>query len=142
MIRFAVVLAVGLASTGAHAQYKCTGSDGKVTFQQAPCTGGTSVRAASNGADAPSIGGKALCEIYARKTQVFKDPESIRLNLVSYAGARTVTIGEQVIVSRAYTLLINAKNSYGAYEGEKLYTCFLSEDEQRFLRFVRGTDPN
>ncbi len=141
MSRVAVVFAVALACGSAHAQYKCTGADGKVTFQQAPCAGGTPLRPTANGAEPPRIGGKALCEMYARKTSFFKDPESIRLVLVGYAGARTVAIGGHVVVSRSYSLLINGKNSYGAYGGETLYTCFLSQDEQRVLQFVQGVEP-
>ena len=43
-----------LAATGSHAQYKCVGDKGRVTYQQDPCPGGKAVMRGSNRGAAPA----------------------------------------------------------------------------------------
>lgn len=63
-----------------------------------------------------------------------KDPSSARVESVSTWEPKLFTdaSGNQVQVSH-HTLMVNAKNSYGAYAGAKLYDCKLSPDGKRVV---------
>lgn len=108
-------------------------------FQQQPCTdgkrvGGTSSEARSD-AVATASRGATLCEAHARSAAIFADPESLRIGSVQYLGAKPWKLHQELIAARTYGLRINARNAYGAYEGERHYECLLSEDEARVLHF-------
>lgn len=133
---------IACAASSAFAQaYRCT-IDGRTVFQQAPCTGGSRVAgepAAASALPAPSAGA-ALCERHARAPGTFNDPDSLRIGRISYAGARPFVIHQTTIAARTYSLVINARNPYGGYDGDTVYECQLSEDEARVLKFGRAQD--
>lgn len=118
--------------------YRCD-VGGRVVFQQQPCNDGKRVDGASPIArsdSAPAAArGAALCEAHARSATTFADPESLRIGSVQYLGAKPWKLHQELIAARTYGLRINARNAFGAYEGERLYECLLSEDEARVLHF-------
>jgi len=63
-----------------------------------------------------------------------KDPASAKIEGVGKPEGTTVKVGLQPIAAKKYPVLLNAKNSYGAYAGAKLYYCYLSIDDQRVLQ--------
>ncbi|MDH4059180.1 MAG: hypothetical protein OEU94_00050 [Aquincola sp.] len=136
----ATVLAVAVLPVWAQA-YRCT-IGARIVFQQTPCTGGSKVASEPgppSAAPAPSAGA-ALCERHARAAGTFNDPDSLRIGRIRYAGARKLVIHETTIAARTYSLVINARNAYGGYDGDAVYECQLSEDEGRVLKFVRAAD--
>jgi hypothetical protein len=50
-------------------------------------------------------------------------------------------VHEELIAARTYGLRINAPNSSGGFDGERLYECLLSEDEARVLHFGAAPVP-
>jgi hypothetical protein len=116
--------------------------NGRVTFQQQPCTDGRRVGSAEpspQSAAAPR--GAALCEAHARTSAGFPDPDSLRVSSIRYTGAKPWRVHSELIAARTYTLQINARNRSGGYDGESPFECLLSEDEARVLHFGAGPVP-
>lgn len=136
------LLALALPLAAAAQAYRCD-VGGRVVFQQQPCTDGRRVSGTSSDARseaAPTASrGATVCEAHARATTTFADPESLRIGSVQYLGAKPWKLHQELIAARTYGLRINARNAYGAYEGERLYECLLSEDEARVLQFRPAT---
>jgi hypothetical protein len=71
---------------------------------------------------------KALCIKTAMDK--LKDPESARVTEVQRIGARNIElVGGAWAVRILYQMNINAKNSYGGYEGKKLWQCDYTQGE-------------
>jgi hypothetical protein len=124
--------------------YRCN-VNGRVTFQQQPCTDGTRLPGAvGDAAESPAaapLRGAALCESHARSAAVFADPQDLRIASVRYLGAKAWRVHSELIAARSYGLRINPRNRYGGYDGESLFECLLSEDEARVLHFGAGPVP-
>jgi hypothetical protein len=123
--------------------YRCE-VNGRVTFQQQPCTDGKRVpgtggASTDSGAAAPR--GAALCESHARGSPVFPDPQDLRIASVRFLGAKAWRVHSELIAARTYGLRINPRNREGGYDGERLFECLLSEDESRVLHFGAGPVP-
>jgi Domain of unknown function (DUF4124) len=130
-----VLLALSPATSSAQA-YRCE-VNGRAVFQQQPCTDGRRVQNTTelpSGASAAPRGA-ALCEAHARSSAGFPDPQGLRIASVRYAGAKAWRVHEELIAARTYGLRVNAPNSSGGFDGERLYECLLSEDEARVLHF-------
>jgi Domain of unknown function (DUF4124) len=123
--------------------YRCD-VNGRVTFQQQPCTDGKRVPG-TGGAAADSVAaaprGAALCEAHARSPSVFPDPQDLRIASVRFLGAKAWRVHSELIAARTYGLRINPRNREGGYDGERLFECLLSEDESRVLHFGAGPVP-
>jgi len=132
------LLALLLPLAAAAQAYRCE-AGGRVFFQQQPCTDGKRVSGTASEARSHAVptatSGASLCEAHARSATTFADPESLRIGSVQYLGAKPWKLHQELIAARTYGLRINARNAYGAYEGERLYECLLSEDEARVLHF-------
>lgn len=74
---------------------------------------------------------KAVCE--AKTRAAMKDPESARIKSISRAGPSLQRLAGRSFYGISYDMNVNAKNSYGAYTGEKLYNCVFAMDERTFL---------
>jgi hypothetical protein len=140
-----VVLAALSWPVSADAQtYRCD-VNGRITFQQQPCTDGECVPGtggvAAEPAGAASLRGAALCESHARSATVFPDPLDMRIASVRFLGAKAWRVHSELIAARSYGLRINPRNRYGGYDGESLFECLLSEDEARVLHFGAGPVP-
>ena len=136
---FAAIVALALSSSpllAAAQSYRCE-VNGRITFQQQPCTDGKRVPgtggAAAEGVAVPR--GAALCEAHARSSSVFPDPQDLRIASVRFLGAKAWRVHSELIAARSYGLRINPRNRYGGYDGESLFECLLSEDEARVLHF-------
>jgi hypothetical protein len=132
------LLALLLPLAAAAQAYRCD-AGGRIVFQQQPCTDGKRVSGNSSETRSDAVPtasrGASLCEAHARSATTFADPESLRIGSVQYLGAKPWKLHQELIAARTYGLRINARNAYGAYEGERLYECLLSEDEARVLHF-------
>lgn len=132
------VLPLLLPLAAAAQAYRCD-VGGRVVFQQQPCMDGKRVGGAPSDARSDTVPtasrGATVCEAHARSGTTFADPESLRIGSVQYLGAKPWKLHQELIAARTYGLRINARNAYGAYEGERLYECLLSEDEARVLTF-------
>ncbi|MDP2263277.1 MAG: hypothetical protein Q8K24_08975 [Hydrogenophaga sp.] len=64
----------------------------------------------------------------------FKDPASARIESAATWGSTTHTNAAGAAVPAArHTLIVNARNSYGAYAGAQIFECLLTLDEKRVL---------
>lgn len=70
----------------------------------------------------------------ARVTALLKDPESARFGNTIRMGAELDPRDGMLIPSVMYTVMVNAKNSYGGYTGSKPYLCVFSANEKQFTR--------
>jgi hypothetical protein len=130
------------ASTSAQT-YRCE-VNGRVTFQQQPCTDGKKVQGATTAAgdgNVPALRGAALCEARARSSALFVDPQDLRIASARFVGAKGWRVHSELIAARAYSLRINPRNREGGYDGETAFECLLSEDEARVLYFGAGSAP-
>jgi len=109
------------------------------TFSQTPCAGGAASAPLSREAaadPAPVVQGKELCASAGLRLLGLPDPDSTRIESLVRADAQVIQYAGQPIVARKYRMVINAKNTYGAYEGARAYACYLSEDERRVLQMA------
>ncbi|MBC7956290.1 MAG: hypothetical protein H7Y33_10525 [Cytophagales bacterium] len=137
LIRFsspwAVALLFGLPVQGmAQPLYRCGN-----TYSQTPCAPDAAPARISAGAapdQASGASGKDLCATEGVAQMRFPDPESTRVVAVAKGGAEVIQYAGKPLASRKFNITLNTKNEVGAYMGERVYVCYLSEDERRVLK--------
>ncbi|UZZ64524.1 hypothetical protein [Curvibacter phage PCA1] len=123
------------ACVGAQTMYRCGN-----TFSQQPC-GSDAKPIATVGVVQPERAAdpakvsvmQTQCEQWVREKPSWKDRESVKTSMPTRNKLETRTVNGvgQIVVS--YRVLVNAKNSYGAYQGEKTYTCYANRDESKII---------
>lgn len=78
------------------------------------------------------------CVNAIREQYNWKDPDSVRIEGQPLPGVSNRT-GE---TRNCLTLMVNAKNSYGAYSGSKPITCILGTDHQSIIQVHSGYPSN
>ena len=134
LTRLAAGLVAGCIAGAAGAQtlYRCGN-----TYSQTPCAAdAASARVSANAAPDAATGsaGPELCASEGIAQLGFADPESTRVRSVTRAGTEVIQYAGKPMAARRYNLVINTRNSQGAYPGERSYPCYLSEDERRVLK--------
>jgi hypothetical protein len=64
----------------------------------------------------------------------YKDPDSVRIEDVTPAGLDTMEYAGKRILAYKIFITVNAKNSFGGYEGAKIHVCYLSQNDKTALR--------
>ncbi|MET0333433.1 MAG: hypothetical protein ABW190_04115 [Rhizobacter sp.] len=130
---FTMLVAALMAGTaGAQTLYRCGN-----TYSQTPCAAdAASARLSANAAPdvAAGSGGQELCASEGVAQLGFPDPESTRVRSITRAGTEVIQYAGKALAARRYNMVLNTKNSSGAYTGERSYHCYLSEDERRVLK--------
>jgi len=78
------------------------------------------------------------CERKIRSSM--KDPEAARISQGSRMGPSVGYASERIFPEVSYSFKVNGKNSYGAYTGEKLYTCSFDLAEKDIL-YIKEIGP-
>ncbi len=107
------------------------------TYSQTPCAPDAAPARISAGAapeQAAGSSGKELCATEGVALMGFPDPQSTRVQSVSKSGAEAIQYAGKPIAARKYQITLNTKNEVGAYSGDRVYVCYLSEDERRVLK--------
>lgn len=119
---------------------KCTGADGLVMFQDLPCSGsGASKTIKIWSKQVPEEHGdrvqrmKTQCEMLLRQLPAWKDKDSLKFDGFFRGKATTLAVDGQSVMVVEYLTRVNAKNSYGAYVGEKPAICYANIGETRIL---------
>ncbi len=135
-MKLKLVLAVSLlglpAFPMAQQLYRCGN-----TYSQTPCApNATPKRIPTGTAPGQPEGshGKELCATEGVSLLQFPDPESTRIKSVVKAESEVVQYSGQPLAVHRFNMVINTKNSNGAYTGDRVYPCYLSEDERRVLK--------
>ena len=129
-----VVLLVALAaplSCFSQNLYKCGN-----TYSQTPCAPSAEpikVHEDHVGTVSNPGQGQELCRSALPRMAHLNDPYSAVVESVGEARHDTLKIGTEVVMVKRIDVIMNSKNSYGAYTGSKLYRCYVSVDEQRLL---------
>ena len=94
----------------------------------------------STGSEPPAIAIDASTKNAKLQLVVVSIPEHGSVDGTNTRGSATASASnspqpQPYLPAPAPALRINARNAYGAYEGERLYECLLSEDEARVLNF-------
>lgn len=127
------------ASASASAQvYKCPDASGRTVIQQIPCAGGEKMKVPSTGATNADVADTrskaiALCEAALRSAPAWKDRDSVRISRLSRVGFTTVQMHGTTLAVVQYVAAVDAKNSYGAYGGDKPAYCYLNGTESKVL---------
>lgn len=85
-------------------------------------------------AETPIEIGAQTCVAEVPKRIAFRDPDSVRIGAASGGKMEVIDYADRRMPARKYTVMINARNGYGAYDGARPLTCFTSEDGRRILR--------
>lgn len=120
------------ASAFAQPLYRCGN-----TYSQTPCAPEAAPKKLPSGAApeaAAGLQGKELCSSDGIRQLGLPDPESARIGAVVKGGSEVIQYAGKPTVARKYLVTVNAKNVYGAYDGDRVFHCFLSEDERRILK--------
>ena len=128
----------GLWTTAAQAQqmYKC-GS----TYSQTPCAPDAQPKRVDTAAPAervPGLSGYELCAKAAPGASGTPEPESARVQPLGERRSEVIQYAGQSIATHRYELTVDAKTQYGVFSGPQPYSCWLSEDQRRILRFSRA----
>lgn len=142
----ALGLAVALAwltPSSAQAVNKCTGADGKVTYQDALCnSSGSAEKLKYLGSQASNDhAGRvkkmlAQCEAFIRNVPGWKDKYSLQIDSLQRGQFTTLVRDGKTIAVVAYTASVNGKNSYGGYVGAKPAVCYVDAGETRVIDVV------
>lgn len=134
-----LLLVAALFNAQAQKLYRCGNN-----FSQMPCgsadqkviqaRGGESSGSQSYGDRVQAM--KAACIDWIRRVPAWKDRDSVKISDVSRGGAQVITIDDSPLVVVSYTAIVNGKNSYGGYGGEKLYVCYANEQETKIIKGV------
>lgn len=62
-----------------------------------------------------------------------KDPDSMKADTVRRGALSTRKVGDRNLRARGYVAFVNAKNGFGGYTGEKVWTCFMDPADERKL---------
>lgn len=133
--RMAGLLAMAALAAPVIAQplYRC-GS----TYSQTPCgPEATATRTfADTVADRPAGSqAGAACATHAPQVLNVPDPTALRVVSTSASRAEVIQYSGQPVVALRYDLSISTVSPAGVWLAARPYTCFLSEDQQRILRF-------
>ena len=133
--RAAVLLALAALSASASAQkmYRC-GS----TYSQTPCGPAATVTHAPTDAAVDNAGvsqAGAACTAHAPRLLDVPDPAALRVLSTSAGRAEVIQYSGQAVVARRYELRISTVSPAGVWLAARTYSCFLSEDQQRILKF-------
>jgi hypothetical protein len=130
---WALAVLMGWPAQGmAQTLYRCGN-----TYSQTPCAPDAAPARISAGAapeQAAGHSGKDLCATDGVAQMRFPDPDSTRVVAVAQGGAEVIQYAGKPIASRRFNVTLNTKNEVGAYQGERVYACYLSEDERRVLK--------
>jgi len=130
----AVLLAMAALPAPAPAQqmYRC-GS----TYSQTPC--GPTATATRTFSDVPpdkAAGSQgAACAAQAPQLLNVPDPAALRVVSTSASRAEVIQYSGQPVVALRYDLSISTVSPAGVWLAARAYSCFLSEDQQRILKF-------
>lgn len=128
-IGLACVVVAGAAQAGG--LYKCKDANGQTVYSQTQCPG-VDNQAVVLSSTRPATGPNTD-EIVQRCVAHggFKDPGSVKILSVGAMGAEMVTdnaTGTPYVAAKL-PILLNGKNSYGAYAGARVYNCYLSRSD-------------
>jgi hypothetical protein len=119
----------------AHAQqmYKCGN-----TYSQTPCSPEAKVTRLFQGdspAKASKLQGYELCAAAAPGKTSSPEPESARVQPLGQRVSEVIQFSGQALSAHRYDLSVDSKTKFGVYSGPVAYSCWVSEDQARILRF-------
>lgn len=116
-----------------YSQTPCGPEAKKLNVQSTPANEGRAVPETSSERVEENI---KLCEQMLREVPSWKDRESLRVTPVNRL-PRTMVVDingrKREVIS--YTSIVNGKNSYGAYQGERLAMCYFDLEDRNFLGY-------
>ncbi len=110
------------------------------TYSQTPCAPDATARPIFSGAapeKAQGLTGYDLCAAAAPAAAGTPEPESARVRQLSPRKAEVIQYAGQGVAAHRYDLGVDAKTRYGVYSGETPFSCWVSEDQARILKFGR-----
>lgn len=126
-------------SAMAQQMYRCGNA-----YSQSPCDKAAEpakITRDSRSTPQPGLTGKELCKAVIPRAVPLKDPYSARVETIGEPFPEVIKVAGEPIMAQRYDVAMNAKNSFGAYTGSKLYLCYLSEDKTRLLHIVTPPNP-
>lgn len=75
----------------------------------------------------------AACTEWLRNMPSWKDRDSVKIQSVQRIKTDVETINGLPTIIVRYSAIVNAKNSYGGYTGEKSATCYANEQETKIV---------
>lgn len=138
MLNFVAGIVLCMAAFGVQAQhlYRCGNS-----FSQVPCGDDAKIIKTPGVLQPPATpvvperveAMKAACAEWIRAVPAWKDRDSVKILSVTRGKLSIEQIFGSSTVVVNYYVRVNAKNSYGAYSGEKVAVCYANEHETRII---------
>jgi hypothetical protein len=136
---FALVLMLCSVFAPVQAQplYRCGN-----TYSQTPC-GADAQQKNLPSSQAPDAAagtqGYELCVTHARKAMRAPDPASTQARQVGTRTSEVIPFADKSIVAHRYDIEIEPRLASGMYGNPVAYSCWLSEDQRRVLKFGMGS---
>ena len=130
-----IAIALFAGSVGAQTMYRC----GK-SFSQEPCrpvakvVTKAAVQPSKNTLSAEDL--SAITEQCRQKISAlpdWKDRDSLKFGSIYPSVTQTRIVQGVPMIVRSRTFMVNAKNSYGAYTGDKPAFCYADEEETKVV---------
>lgn len=119
-----------------YSQTQCAPDAKKLEVDSAPISGNRNAPRTSPEKIEQNI---KLCERALREIPEWKDRESLKISPIKrLPKTMAVDINGQKREVVLYTAHINGKNSYGAYQGEKIGACYFDLKDENFLSYFIG----
>ena len=133
-----LVLLLSTPNAFAQAAYKCKDAQGKIGYSDVPCPSADGGKVPLSTAPASESGGEfklgQICVEQLKRFVTFKDPESVRvLSQPRKYGADLIDWNDIRVEALQFNMVVDAKNSYGAYSGGENYRCDTSLDGCRIF---------
>ncbi len=131
-----LMLVASTCSTQAFAQklYRCGNQ-----FSQTPCSGEAVGKALPSAAITTSGDGKqgvTTCSKAFIQSLSLPDSHSAEVESATRGKAAAIEYANQPMVARTIDVSVSVRNGLGSKVGARNATCYLSEDEQRVLKFT------
>ena len=131
-----ILFAVLAGPAGAQTMYRCGNS-----FSQESCGPGAKVIKTPGAVQSPAskLGPEASAAIAQQCKQRlgalpdWKDRDSVRFGVASTSVAETRTVRGTPMAVRARIIMVDAKNSYGAYTGDRPAFCYTDDAESKVV---------
>lgn len=127
-----------MADAYSQAAYKCKDAQGKVAYSDVPCPsaegGKVPLSTAPNSDSGSEFKLGKICFEQLTRYVTFKDPESVKiLSQPRKLGADLIDWNGIRVEALQFRMVVDAKNSYGAYSGGDDYRCDTSLDGRRIF---------
>lgn len=127
-----MLLGLSFSAGAQNTLFKCKTPEGGIMLSDTKCVDAErSVAAVATTRASAAQSGEEVCK--AAILASLADPDGAKFGAASVGGYANITHRGVRVSAKRIDVAVNARNSYGAYSGEKIYPCYVTAQGDRFL---------